>query len=89
MRLRGPVFERGNAPVARRLKLGMARDLARGVLSVLPMRLYNARGLVRRAIGINRNSTLETPQYTAHGQSNFEVAVYLKMARKTRKNAVG
>ena len=55
MRLRGPVFERGNAPVARRLKLGI--DLARGVLSVLPMRLYNARGLVQRASTINRNPT--------------------------------
>ena len=37
--------------------LKLATDLARGVLSVLPMRLYNARGLVQRASTINRNPT--------------------------------
>ena len=42
-------------PLATMLKL--ATDLARGVLSVLPMRLYNARGLVQRASTINQNPT--------------------------------
>ena len=64
--------------------LKLATDLARGVLSVLPMRLYNARGLVRRAIGINRKTSVQHPQYPTLRESNFEVAVYLKMARKKK-----
>ena len=80
MRLRGPVFERGNASVARRLKLGI--DLARGVVSVLPMRLYNARGLVRPTPPMNLNTTLQIAAVHATRESNFEVAVYLKMTRK-------
>ena len=62
--------------------LKLATDLARGVLSVLPMRLYNARGLVRPTPPMNLNSTLQTTAVHATRESNFEVAVYLKMTRK-------
>ena len=83
--LRGACFESGNASPATTLKL--ATDLARGVLSVLPMRLYNACGLVRRAIGKTENAAVQLRQYTTHESRIIEVAVYLKMTRKkTPKN---
>ena len=69
-----------NVQLAARLKL--ATDLALSVLSVVPMRLHNARRLVRRAIGVNRNASLQHFPVHATRESNFEVAVYLKMARK-------
>ena len=66
-----------NVQLAARLKL--ATDLALSVLSVVPMRLHNARRLVRRAIGVNRNASLQHFPVHATRESNFEVAVYLKM----------
>ena len=71
-----------NVQLAARLKL--ATDLALSVLSVLPMRLHNARRLVRRAIGVNRNASVQHFPVHAARESNFEVAVYLKMARKKK-----
>ena len=69
-----------NVQLAARLKL--ATDLALSALSVVPMRLHNARRLVRRAIGVNRNASLQHFPVHATRESNFEVAVYLKMAQK-------
>ena len=53
-----------NVQLAARLKL--ATDLALSVLSVVPMRLHNARRLVRRQIAETSAAKKLPPQYTPH-----------------------
>ena len=86
-RSRGAVRLSRTATSTHAPSLKLATDLARGVLTrgVLPMRLYNARGLVQRASTINRNprpcKKAAAPVHALR-QSIFEVAVSLKMTRK-------
>ncbi len=62
--------------------LKLATELGRGVLSVLPMHPHNAHRLVRREIPKTSAAKKTAAPVHATRESNFEVAMYLKMTRK-------